>query len=397
MPTSSSAAGRPRSAVRGWARRSRRRSRCSPNARRRRWSGLRRRDHAPPCRSAPGCRRARRSRSRSRSWRRAVDGLTLDPIELALVAPGGRAPRDRRAVRRDGPDRVGARAGRTRAAPRLPDARRSSPVPIPADVGIARRAQRARTAARRRARTRSGAPRARRRPPRSASRRLRDASLEQVADDPIARHVVTENARVEAFARALRRRRPRGGGRADAREPPVAARRLRGVDARARPPRRRSPSTRARSARGSPARASAAASSRSSTRDELDAVAAAITDRYRAETGREPNAFAVSAVDGAGLVDPPTADLILAEERMPTIFSRIISGELPGRFVWRDDRVGRVPVDRADAARAHARRAARGGRPLDRPRRRPRRAPVPGRAADRPARSSSSGTRCASA
>ena len=24
---------------------------------------------------------------------------------------------------------------------------------------------------------------------------------------------------------------------------------------------------------------------------------------------------------------------------MPTIFSRIISGELPGRFVWRDDRV----------------------------------------------------------
>lgn len=25
--------------------------------------------------------------------------------------------------------------------------------------------------------------------------------------------------------------------------------------------------------------------------------------------------------------------------RMPTIFSRIISGELPGRFVWRDERV----------------------------------------------------------
>ena len=30
---------------------------------------------------------------------------------------------------------------------------------------------------------------------------------------------------------------------------------------------------------------------------------AAVADRYRAETGREPNAFAVSAVDGAGLVD----------------------------------------------------------------------------------------------
>ena len=38
-------------------------------------------------------------------------------------------------------------------------------------------------------------------------------------------------------------------------------------------------------------------------RPELEAVAAAVADRYRAETGREPNAFAVSAVDGAGLVD----------------------------------------------------------------------------------------------
>jgi galactokinase len=33
---------------------------------------------------------------------------------------------------------------------------------------------------------------------------LRDATLEQVADDPFARHVVTENARVLAFAAALR-------------------------------------------------------------------------------------------------------------------------------------------------------------------------------------------------
>jgi galactokinase len=35
-------------------------------------------------------------------------------------------------------------------------------------------------------------------------RALRDASLEQAHDDPIARHVVTENARVLAFANALR-------------------------------------------------------------------------------------------------------------------------------------------------------------------------------------------------
>jgi galactokinase len=32
------------------------------------------------------------------------------------------------------------------------------------------------------------------------------------------------------------------------------------------------------------------------------AVADAVTDRYRSETGREPNAFTVSAVDGAGFV-----------------------------------------------------------------------------------------------
>jgi galactokinase len=33
-----------------------------------------------------------------------------------------------------------------------------------------------------------------------------------------------------------------------------------------------------------------------------DAVATAVTDRYRADTGRDPSAFAVSAVDGAGFV-----------------------------------------------------------------------------------------------
>jgi galactokinase len=35
--------------------------------------------------------------------------------------------------------------------------------------------------------------------------KLRDATLEQVADDPIGRHVVTENARVLEFAAALQR------------------------------------------------------------------------------------------------------------------------------------------------------------------------------------------------
>jgi galactokinase len=35
---------------------------------------------------------------------------------------------------------------------------------------------------------------------------------------------------------------------------------------------------------------------------EADTIAAAVTGRYRAETGREPRAFTVTAVDGAGLV-----------------------------------------------------------------------------------------------
>jgi len=32
---------------------------------------------------------------------------------------------------------------------------------------------------------------------------------------------------------------------------------------------------------------------------------------------------------------PPRAEMYVA--RMPSLFSRIIAGELPGRFVWRDD------------------------------------------------------------
>ncbi len=97
-----------------------------------------------------------------------------------------------------------------------------------------------------------------------------------------------------------------------------------------------------------------------------------------ARPGSHRTPFVVRAVDGAGSIE--------ANRRttMPSIFSRIIAGELPATFVWKDDRVGRVPVDRADDARPHARRPPRRGRPLDRPRTRARRAPVHGRAADRP-------------
>ena len=94
---------------------------------------------------------------------------------------------------------------------------------------------------------------------------LRDASIEDVADDPIARHVVTENARVEAFADALAHDDLGAAGALML----ASHRSLRDdfavstpeldllVDLRA--------SMRARSARASPARASAVASSRSSS------------------------------------------------------------------------------------------------------------------------------------
>ena len=55
----------------------------------------------------------------------------------------------------------------------------------------------------------SGAPRAKPPPRGSASRRCATRRSTQVADDPIARHVVSENARVLAFVDALARRRPR--------------------------------------------------------------------------------------------------------------------------------------------------------------------------------------------
>lgn len=133
---------------------------------------------------------------------------------------------------------------------------------------------------------------------------LRDAILDQVRDEPIARHVVTENARVLEFAGALR------AGDTDRLGPLLLA-------------------------------------SHASLRDdyevstpELDLavellvehgaagarltgagfggcvvalveqpraadVAAKTLARYRAETGLEPTAFLVDAVDGAGPVEPP--------------------------------------------------------------------------------------------
>ncbi len=133
-------------------------------------------------------RRTSRSTTRDRSRSRA----------------GGRAPRDGRAVWRHGPDGVGVRARGSRAAARLPHLDRVDPVALP-DVGrdhrrpqrpaAPPRSQRVRRPARR-VRSGRGAPR--------CSDALRDATPAQVADDPIARHVVSENARVLQFVDALR-------------------------------------------------------------------------------------------------------------------------------------------------------------------------------------------------
>ena len=132
---------------------------------------------------------------------------------------------------------------------------------------------------------------------------LRDATVEQVADDPVARHVVTENARVLGFVDALRAR--------DA----VRAGALM-VESHA--------SLRDDFAVSTPeldvlvelSVAAGAFGARLTgagfggcivalvARDRLEAVATAVTERYRSDTGLEPDAFAVTAVDGAGFTGP---------------------------------------------------------------------------------------------
>jgi galactokinase len=131
---------------------------------------------------------------------------------------------------------------------------------------------------------------------------LRDASPAQVADDPVARHVVSENARTLAFADALRR------GDVDALGPLMASSHssLRddfGV------------STPELDALVDALLASGALGARLTGAGfggcvvalvgpgRLQAVADDACDRYRRATGREPDAFAVHASDGAGPID----------------------------------------------------------------------------------------------
>lgn len=130
---------------------------------------------------------------------------------------------------------------------------------------------------------------------------LRDAKLEDVADDPFARHVVTENARVEAFASALA-----AGDLTTAGSLMLASHRSLRDDFAVSTPELDllvdlSVDSGAYGARLTGAGFGGCVIVLLAPA-ELDRVSTAVTGRYRADTGREPNAFAVSAVDGAGLV-----------------------------------------------------------------------------------------------
>jgi galactokinase len=130
---------------------------------------------------------------------------------------------------------------------------------------------------------------------------LRDATIEEVADDPIARHVVTENARVTAFAAALDRNDLRACGALML----ASHRSLRDDFAVSTPELDRlvelSLDAGAHGARLTGAGFGGCVVALVGA-GEADSVARAVTGRYRAETGRAPFAFAVSAVDGAGVV-----------------------------------------------------------------------------------------------
>jgi galactokinase len=132
---------------------------------------------------------------------------------------------------------------------------------------------------------------------------LRDATPQQVAGDPLARHVVHENARVGAFADALRASDCARAGalmlesHASLRDdfavstPELDLLVDLSVDSGA-----------------FGARLTGAGFGGCIValvpREQLTTIARAVTERYRDETGLEPDAFAVVAVDGAGFTGP---------------------------------------------------------------------------------------------
>ena len=132
---------------------------------------------------------------------------------------------------------------------------------------------------------------------------LRDATPEQVRDEPLARHVVSENARVLDAARALEE------GDVDALGPLLSAshRSLRD-DFQVSTPELDALSDALVQAGALGARLTGAGFGGCvvglASRDEADEIVEAAAGRYWAQTGHQPRAFVFRAVDGAGRIPP---------------------------------------------------------------------------------------------
>ncbi|GIU87215.1 MAG: galactokinase [Acidimicrobiia bacterium] len=174
------------------------------------------------------------------------------------------------------------------------------PVPLPASVAVAvvhsglpRRLEHSEYAARRSACEAAAA--------RLGLAALRDATPDLVASDPVARHVVSENARVLAAAEALRR----GDGDAFGALMLDSHRSLRD-DLRVSTPELDLLVDLAMEHGALGARLTGAGFGGCvvllAPHDSAAAVARAAAERYHALTGLEPMAFAVRAVDGAGVL-----------------------------------------------------------------------------------------------
>ena len=177
-----------------------------------------------------------------------------------------------------------------------------TPVPVPAGVGVlvvhsgterrlASSAYAERRAACEAAAAKLGVP------------SLRDATPEQVAHDPIARHVVRENARVLAFADALR-----AGDAARAGELMSESHASLRDDFVVSTPELDFLVDSSNAAGAYGARLTGAGFGGCIvalvSRDHSEAIATAVAERYRNEMGLEPDAFTVTAVDGAGFTAP---------------------------------------------------------------------------------------------
>lgn len=130
---------------------------------------------------------------------------------------------------------------------------------------------------------------------------LRDATPGQVIDDPIARHVVSENERVEQFVAALRRENLRSVGRLA-----IESHRSLSHDFRVSTPELDLLVDLAVESGAYGARLTGAGFGGCIVAfvdpSESASVVARVVDRYRAQTGLDAGGFAVHAVDGAGPV-----------------------------------------------------------------------------------------------